>query len=145
VGVWICNGQLEATADAPARPIRGTMICRWELGKFYLSVAEDDEQLMAHPRRRQSRAYWGYDTGTKLYTCAVFFFGGGRIIGTSTGWHGNTLTFTGDMIMGEAKMPMRHSMIRKSDAELVIRVDIVEPDGTLTRRIEENCRREDGD
>src|SRR5262245_61174529 len=144
VGVWVCNGQLEASPEGPARKIKGTMICRWELGKFYLGVAEDDEQLLEHPRRRQSRAYWGYDTGAKQFTCAVFFFGGGRIIGTSPGWKGNTLTFSGDMMVGNETVPMRHSLIRRSDQELTIRVDIVGPDGQLTRRLEETCIREDG-
>jgi uncharacterized protein DUF1579 len=142
VGTWSCDGLLEATADGPARKIKGSMICRWELGKFYLSIAEDGEQTLAFPRRRQSRAYWGYDSVAKVYTCAVFFYGGGRIIGTSPGWHGDTLTFAGAMVTGGAQVPMRHSLIRRSDEDLVVRVEVVEPDGSLTKRLEETCHRE---
>src|ERR1044072_9211573 len=78
VGIWSCEGRLEAHGDEPPRDVRGSMICRWELGKYYLGVAEDDELTLAHPRRRQARGYWGYDPGSKQYTCAGFFFGGGR-------------------------------------------------------------------
>ena len=76
------------------------MIFRWELGKHFLGVAEDDELSLEQPRRRQLRAYWGYDAGAKLYTCAAFFFGGGRYIGTSPGWRGDVLTFAGEMFAG---------------------------------------------
>ena len=118
------------------------MICRWELGKFYLGLAEDDEQSLKFPRRRQMRGYWGYDPGAKLYTSAVFFFGGGRFIGTSPGWRGDVLTFSGNMIAGGESFGMRQSFKQKNDDELIIRVDVVGPDGTPAKRLEEHCRRE---
>jgi hypothetical protein len=145
VGIWTCNGKLEATADGPARITRGTMICRWELGKHYLGVAEDDELSLEQPKRRQIRAYWGYDAGAKQYTCAAFFFGGGRFIGTSPGWRGDVLTFAGDMITGGERVAVRKSFHHKSDDEMVIRIDIVGPDGERTRRLEETCRRQADD
>ena len=76
VGIWSCTGRLEATADAPARKTQGSMIFRWELGKHFLGVAEDDDLSLEQPRRRQLRAYWGYDAGAKLYTCAVVLLRG---------------------------------------------------------------------
>ena len=107
VGIWTCKGRVEATPTTPAHDTKGTMICRWELGKFYLGLAEDDEQSLKFPRRRQMRGYWGYDPGAKLYTSAVFFFGGGRFIGTSSGWRGDVLTFSGTMIAGGESFAMR--------------------------------------
>jgi hypothetical protein len=142
VGIWACNGQLEATADGPARKTRGTMICRWELGKYYLGVAEDDELSLQLPKRRQSRAYWGYDPGAKLYTCAVFYFGGGRYIASSHGWRGDHLTFTGEMFVGGERLEMRQSFLHRSDEELIMRVDVVGPEGGRTRRLEETCVRQ---
>ena len=142
VGIWSCEGKLEATADAPARKTRGTMICRWELGKYYLGVAEDDELSLQLPKRRQSRAYWGYDPGARLYTCAFFYFGGGRFIGTSPGWRGDVLTFSGNMIAGGESFAMRQAFKQKNDDELIIRVDVVGPDGAPAKRLEEHCRRE---
>ena len=142
VGIWSCEGRLEATADAPARKTRGTMICRWELGKHYMGVAEDDELSLQLPRRRQSRAYWGYDSGAKLYTCAVFYFGGGRFIATSPGWRGDHLTFTGDMLTGGERLQMRQSFHHRSDDELVMHVDVVGPGGDRSRRLEETCVRQ---
>ena len=142
VGIWSCEGKLEATADAPARKTRGTMICRWELGKYYLGVAEDDELSLQLPKRRQSRAYWGYDPGARLYTCAFFYFGGGRFIGTSPGWRGDYLTFTGEMIVGGERLQTRQRYHHKGDEELIMRVDVIQPDGDLTLRLEETCQRQ---
>jgi hypothetical protein len=142
VGIWSCAGRLEAHGDEPAREVKGSMICRWELGKYYLGVAEDDEQSLTHPRRRQGRAYWGYDPGTKQYTSAVFFFGGARYIATSPGWRSDVLTFSGEMISAGERIAMHQSFTQKSDSELIIRADVAGPDGKLVRRLLENCRRE---
>jgi len=142
VGIWSCVGRLEAHGDEPARDVRGNMICRWELGKYYLGVAEDDEQTLAHPRRRQARAYWGYDPGTKQFTAAVFYFGGARYIATSPGWRGDVLTFSGELISAGERVAMHQSFTQKSDSDLIIRADIAGPDGKLVRRLLENCRRE---
>jgi len=142
VGIWSCTGKMEATQEGPARQTKGTMICRWELGKYYLGVAEDDDLSRELPKRRQSRAYWGYDAGARLYTCAVFYFGGGRFIGTSPGWRGDYLTFTGDMILGGEQLQTRQRFHHKSDDELIMRVDIIGPDSDLTPRLEETCLRQ---
>jgi hypothetical protein len=145
VGIWACEGRLEATADAPARKTRGSMIFRWELGKHFLGVAEDDELSLEQPRRRQLRAYWGYDAGAKLYTCASFFFGGGRYIGTSPGWRGDVLTFSGEMFAGSDRVGMRKAFHHKSDSELAIRIDVIGPDGDRARVLEEACTRQRDD
>lgn len=146
VGSWTWNGQLQTGPEGPAREIRGTMMCRWELGKFFLGVAEDDEQILKLPRRRQLRSYWGYDAGAKVYTRALFFFGGARMIDTSPGWQGNTLTYAGEMIAGGARIGTRHSLTRVTDAELHVRCSIAAADGGLTDLLEQTCHRErDGD
>jgi hypothetical protein len=145
VGIWSCEGNLEATADAPARKTHGSMIFRWELGKHFLGVAEDDDLSLEQPHRRQLRAYWGYDAGAKLYTCAAFFFGGGRYIGTSPGWRGDVLTFSGEMFAGVERLEMRKSFHHKSDSDLTIRVDVIGADGDRSRRLEETCTRQGDD
>jgi len=142
VGIWACDGKVAATADDPARKTRGSMIFRWELGKHFLGVAEDDELSLEQPRRRQLRAYWGYDAAAKLYTCAAFFFGGGRYVGTSPGWRSDVLTFTGEMSTGGETHGMRKAFHHKSDTDLIIRVDVVGPDGDRTHRLEETCTRQ---
>jgi len=142
VGSWNCSGHLETGPDGPARDTRGAMICRWELGKFHLGVAEDDELTLAQPRRRQSRAFWSYDASAKLYTCAAFYFGGGRFIGSSPGWRGDQLRFTGELTVGSERIATQHSFTSRNDSELVIRVDVAGPDGELTRRLEQTCLRE---
>jgi hypothetical protein len=142
VGSWTYASHLEAGADGPARDTKGTMICRWELGKFHLGVAEDDELTLAQPRRRQSRAYWSYDTGTKLYTCAAFFFGGGRFIGSSAGWRRDQLTFSGELTTGAERVTMEQSFTSRNDAELIICVDVVGADGAPARRLEQTCHRD---
>jgi hypothetical protein len=142
VGSWSYTGHLEAGPDGPARDMKGALICRWELGKFHLGLAEDDELTRTQPRRRQCRAYWSYDVGAKLYTCAAFYFGGGRFIGTSAGWRRDLLTFSGDFTVGSERVAMQQSFTSHNDAELIIRVDVVGPDGQLTRRLEQTCHRE---
>lgn len=145
VGIWACTGKLEATADAPARSTSGSMIFRWELGKHFLGVAEDDDLSKEQPRRRQLRAYWGYDAGAKVYTAASFFFGGSRFIGTSPGWRGDVLTFSGDMFVGGERVGMRKAFHHKSDTELFIRIDLIGPDGDRARYLEETCIRQGDD
>ena len=142
VGIWGYKGRVEAHRDESARDVKGSLICRWELGKHFLGVAEDDEQTLAHPRRRQARAYWGYDAGAKLYTCAVFYYGGGRFIATSPGWRGDVLTFTGEMSAGGERLAMRQSFSQKNDDDMIVQVDIIDPDGDPIRRLSQRCRRE---
>jgi len=142
VGSWSYTGHLEAGPDGPARDTKGMMICRWELGKFHLGVAEDDELTLAQPRRRQSRAFWSYDASAKLYTCAAFYFGGGRFIGSSTGWRRDQLKFSGELIIATERFAMEQLLNARNDTELLIRVDVAGPDGELARRLEQTCVRE---
>ena len=77
------------------------MICRWELGKFFLGVAEDDEQTLKHPAAAAGARLLGLRRRARSCTRrAVFFYGGGRFIGTSPGWRGDVLTFSGTMSAG---------------------------------------------
>lgn len=142
VGAWSYAAQLEAGADGPARETKGTMICRWELGKFHLGVAEDDELTLAQPRRRQARAYWSYDPSAKLYTCAAFYFGGARFIGSSAGWRRDQLTFSGELIAAGERVAMEQAFTSRNDDELGIRVDVVLASGGIAKRLEQTCRRE---
>jgi hypothetical protein len=142
VGSWSCKGRLEPSAQGPGRVIRGALFCRWELGRFFLGVAEDDEQSLAHPQRRQARAFWGYDPAAKLYTCGAFFFGGARMIGTSAGWRGKKLTFTCDLHDGPTPVTVHQSMTRESDDDMIIRVEVVGADGEVSTRMEETCHRQ---
>jgi hypothetical protein len=142
VGIWTCKGRIEATPDTPAHDTKGTMICRWELGKFFLGLSEDDEQSLKFPRRRQMRGYWGYDPGPKLYTSGVFFYAAGASSGRRRAGEGTLLSFSGTMSAGGESFGMRQSFKQKNDAELIIRVDVVGPDGAPAKRLEEHCRRE---
>jgi hypothetical protein len=142
VGLWLCKGRLEASANGPGRVIKGTLLCRWELGKFFLGVGEDDEQSLEHPRRRQARAFWGYDAAAKLYTCAAFFFGGGRLLATSAGWRGDKLTFAGELFEPDRTTTVMHSITRQSDDEMILRIEVVGADGEVSTRMEETCRRQ---
>jgi hypothetical protein len=142
IGSWSYTGHLEAGLDGPARDTTGTMICRWELGKFHLGVAEDDELTLAQPRRRQSRGFWSYDASAKLYTCAAFYFGGSRFIGSSGGWRKDQLRFTGELTVGGERIAMQQQMISRNDSELLIRVDIAGPEGEMIRRLEQTCIRD---
>jgi len=142
VGSWSCATRVEAGPDGPARDTKGAMACRWELGKFHLGVAEDDELTKAQPRRRQARAFWSYDAHAKLYTCAAFYFGGGRFIGSSAGWRRDQLTFEGDLTVGSDRFAMQQWFMSRNDTELVVRVDVAGPDGVMTRRLEQTCLRE---
>ena len=142
VGSWSCTGHVEAGPDGPARDTRGTMICRWELGKFHLGVADDDELTLAQPRRRQARAFWSYDASAKLYTCAAFYFGGGRFTGTSGGWRRDQLTFAGELTIGGERVAMQQMFTSRNDSELIIRVDVSGPDAELTKRLEQTCLRD---
>ena len=142
VGNWSYVAQVEAGADGPARETKGTMICRWELGKFHLGVAEDDELTLAQPRRRQARAYWSYDPSAKLYTCAAFYFGGARFIGSSAGWRRDQLTFSGELIASGERVAMEQAFTSRNDDELGIRVDVVLASGGIAKRLEQICHRE---
>jgi len=142
VGLWGYQGRLEARGDEAARDVKGSMICRWELGKHFLGVGEDDELTLAHPRRRQGRAFWGFDVGVKLYTCAVFHYGGGRFIASSPGWRGDVLTFAGELSAGGERVAMHQSFHQKNDGEMIARVDIAGSDGDLFRRLTLECKRE---
>ena len=143
VGSWSCKGRIEPSADAPGRVIKGTLFCRWELGKFFLGVTEDDEQSLEHPQRRQARAFWGYDAAAKLYTCGAFFFGGARLTGTSSGWRGKKLTFACDLFDGATTTGVRQSMTRESDDDMIIRIEVIGGDGEVRTRMEEACHRQD--
>ena len=76
VGIWSCTGRLEATADAPARKTQGIHDLPLELGKHFLGVAEDDDLSLEQPRRRQLRAYWGYDAGREALHVRVVLLRG---------------------------------------------------------------------
>lgn len=67
--------------------------------------------------------------------------GGSRVDLTAPGWEGDTLVFTGYMISGDEKLPIRQTFTKKGDAAYDGALVLTGVDGKQIESEEESCRK----
>jgi len=111
-----CAGETEASAVGPAHPTLGQAVGSMSQSGFWLQLRYVEKKTKDNPLATSSEERWSYDPGLKKYVALLWDSFGGYGTGTSPGWEGDTLTWTGEVSMNGQKLPYRQTFTRAKGA-----------------------------
>jgi hypothetical protein len=143
VGTWICRGTQHASQMGPAAEFTDRFSFHMALGDSWLIYHID--QLKGPVKGNQTligSVTW--DANAKLHVRRDMNIGGSRVDVTSPGWDGDKLVFTGYMIAGDEKLPVKQTFTKKSNAAYDSALEVTGVDGKPAQWEEESCKKVKG-
>jgi hypothetical protein len=140
VGSWICEGTQHASPTGPAVKFTDKFTFRMALEGSWLTYHID--QTQGPHRGKRTLIGWGtWDANAKLHIRRDMNIGGSRVEVTTPGWNGDTLVFTGYMIAGDEKLPIKHTFTKKGDAAYDSALVMTGAQGKPVEWEEESCKK----
>ena len=140
VGCWICEGTQHASPEAPAVKSTDRFTFKMALEDSWLSFQID--QVKGPLQGKRTLIGWGtWDQNAKLHIRRDMNIGGSRLDMTTLGWSGDTLVFTGQMIAGDEKLPVKQTFTRKGDGAYDSSLLVTGADGRPVAWESETCKR----
>jgi hypothetical protein len=143
VGIWICEGTQHASPMGPGVKFTDRFSFKMALRGSWLIYQID--QLKGPVKGKQTligSSTW--DANAKVHVRRDMNIGGSRVDVTSPGWDGDKLVYTGYMIIGDEKLPVKHTFTRKGDAAYDSALEVTGADGKLAMWEEESCKKVSG-
>jgi len=143
VGDWICEGTQHTSPMGPGVRFTDRFSFKMTLGDSWLIYHID--QLKGPVKGRQTLiGSITWDANAKVHVRRDMNIGGSRVDVTSPGWDADKLVFTGYMITGDEKLPVKHTFTKKGDAAYDSALDVTGADGKPTQWEEESCTKARG-
>jgi hypothetical protein len=140
VGSWICEGTQHASPTGPAVKFTDKFTFKMALDGSWLTYHIDQTQGPLQGKR--TLVGWGtWDANAKVHIRRDMNIGGSRVDVTALGWDGDTLVFTGYMIVGDEKLRIKQTFTRKGDAAYGSVLEVTGADGEPTQWEEEICKK----
>jgi hypothetical protein len=140
VGDWICEGTQHAAPAGPGVEFTDRFSFNMALRGSWLIYHID--QLKGPVKGKQTligSSTW--DANAKVHVRRDMNIGGSRVDVTSPGWDGDKLVFTGYMITGEEKLPVKDSFTKKGDAAYDSAIEVTGADSKPAMWEEESCKK----
>jgi hypothetical protein len=140
VGNWICEGTQHASPMAPGVKFIDRFSFRMALRGSWLIYHID--QLKGPVKGKQTligSSTW--DANAKVHVRRDMNIGGSRVDVTSPGWDSDKLVYTGYMIIGEEKLPVKHTLTKKGDAAYDAYLEVTGADAKPAMWEEESCKK----
>lgn len=119
IGQWNCQGEFPASQ----KKISSRISVSPDLEGSWLAFRWDDNA----PNVFHALELWGFDKTAHHFTNFIHDnFGGARLF-NSSGWDGDTLTWTGDALANPPALNQRFVIERKSPKEFVISWEVSKP------------------
>ena len=143
VGDWICEGTQHASPTGPGATFTDRFSFRMALRGSWLIYHID--QLKGPVKGNETligSSTW--DANAKVHVRRDMNIGGSRVDVTSPGWDGDKLIYTGYMIIGAEKLPVKHTLMKKGDAAYDAYLEVTGADGKPAMWEEESCKKVSG-
>jgi hypothetical protein len=143
VGDWICEGTQYASQTDSGAKFTDRFSFHMTLRGSWLIYQID--QLKGPVKGKQTligSSTW--DANAKVHVRRDMNIGGSRVDVTSPGWDGDKLVYTGYMIIGAAKLPVKHTLTKKGDAAYDAYLEMTGTDGKPAMWEEESCKKISG-
>jgi hypothetical protein len=108
-----CTGQAEESLFGPAHKIQGQVSATMSPSGFWLQLRYVEKKTRDNPLASSAEERWGYDPALKKFVALLWDGFGGYGTGTSPGWEGETLIWTGEVTMNGQKLPYRQTFTRE--------------------------------
>jgi Protein of unknown function (DUF1579) len=123
-GSWTCSGDAPASPFGPAHKTQSSMTLKLDLDGFWYDGMMIETKTASNPHPVKGMVHIGYEPSTKQYVVVWLDNSGSWATEMSSGWQGDTITFTGDqMIMGE-KASAKDVFTKKGNTEFTHRFDL---------------------
>jgi hypothetical protein len=122
VGSWSCDSTARG-AGGTALTSKSRLVTKWTLDSRWLAVHLERPRGKA-PGVRAVDAFLGWDGPGKRYWMVGADNDGGWLQLTGPTWSGPSLTLTGEGIVDGQKVPLRLTLTRKGDRELMIATEL---------------------
>jgi len=139
-GKWQCSGMAAETPMAKAHATQAEVNAKWDLGGYWVPVTYAEKKTAENPMPFTFTGFFGYDTESKKFIVGGVDNMGGRSTGSSDGWNGDTMVFTGPWKMIGMTANGRDTFLKKGDKQMV-HIGEIEMNGTWTKMGEETCTR----
>ena len=133
VGTSSCLSQVEESPLGPAHQARGSLTARRDRRAFWLQIRYQDPDGASEER-------WSWDPGLKKFVALLWDSFGGYGQGTSPGWEGDNLVWTGEVSMNVQKMPYRQTFTRAKDGSISESWEM-QMNGAWTKLTSGTCKR----
>ncbi|HKM79391.1 MAG TPA: hypothetical protein VJY15_00315 [Candidatus Acidoferrum sp.] len=143
VGTWICKGTQHASPMGPAEEFTDRFSFHMALRGSWLLYQID--QLKGPVKGNQTligSVTW--DANAKVHVRRDMNIGGSRVDVTSPGWDGDKMVYTGYMVAGDEKLPVKHTFTKKGDAAYDSALEVIGADGKVAMWEEESCKKVSG-
>jgi hypothetical protein len=140
VGTWICEGTQHASPVGTGAKFTDRFSYSMTLRGSWLIYQID--QLKGPVKGKQTligSSTW--DANAKMHVRRDMNIGGSRVDVTSPGWDGDKLVYTGYMILGEEKLPIKHTFTRNGDAAYDADLEVTGTDAKPAMLEEESCKK----
>ena len=140
VGDWICEGTQHASPVGPGAKFTDRFSFNMALRGSWLIYHID--QMKGPVKGKQTligSSTW--DANAKLHVRRDMNIGGSRVDVTTPGWDGDKLVFTGYMITGEERLPVKQTFTKKGDAAYDSALEVTGADGKPAMWEEESCKK----
>lgn len=140
VGDWICEGTQYASLTAPGVQFTDRFSFRMTLRGSWLIYHID--QLKGPVKGKETLiGFATWDANAKVHVRRDMNIGGSRIDVTTPGWEGDKLVYTGYMVIGDEKLPVRHILTKKGNKAYDAKLEMGGADGKPMMWEEESCRK----
>jgi uncharacterized protein DUF1579 len=117
-GDWTCQGKAEASPMGPAHATAGKVHISNDVGGFWYVGHYAEQKTAENPHPMVFHFLQGYDASTKTFVMDCYDAFGGHCHGTSSGWQGDKLVYTGESSGAGPAMPVRDVFTKTGDASL---------------------------
>jgi hypothetical protein len=123
-GEWKCEGNVQAPGSNMPHKVMAKVPMKSEMNGFWHMARYEESKTKDNPHPMANVTWYGYDMASKMFVRTSMNNMGGMEHLTSNGPEGDKMTFTGDMMMGEKKMPSRVTFEKKGSKEMMMTMEM---------------------
>jgi hypothetical protein len=138
-GDFTCEGTMNPSPMGPGGKTQGTVSGKSALGGFWQTGRVTSTMAGGGMPPMEGMFHMTYDPGTKNYVMLWVDNMGAWSKSTSTGWEGDKMVFSGDMMMGGQTMMGRDTFTKSADGSLKHGMEM-QMDGKWVSMGDEVCR-----
>jgi hypothetical protein len=138
-GSWTCSGQGAMEPGGAMMKMDSTVKSHADLGGFWQSGTVKGAPMAGMPAF-EGMFHMTWDPAAKQYVMLFVDNMGGRSETRAPAWAGDTLVFTGEGQMGDQKMGMRDTFVKKADGSLG-HVGEMQVKGQWVKMMDEVCKK----
>ena len=139
-GSWKCTGDAPASPFGAAHKTESSLILKSDLDGFWYSGPLAEMKTASNTQPVRGMVHIGYDATGKQFAMVWVDNFGSWATEMSPGWQGDTMVWTGDMMVMGEKDTARDTYVKKSDTEFTHKFEL-NMKGQWSPIVDETCKK----